>query len=563
MVIKISQSMSYRMLRKKQQIQLLRILNCNSPPTRESQLIWKVLIHDKYSKNVLRSAFDENFDVLLSKNGVTYHADINLKRSRIRDVPVVYLVEANENNLNLILKDIESNIYDSFYINFISKIDNELLRDFAKEVATKSDGRAICGVFDSYLDFISEDDRKFELFDNSNSLFESIYDRSQQLSSLTIICDKITEKLLSVVKTIGQIPLIMSKGDLAKICNDMLKEKITNQITKNPNFLQRNERPLILIFDRSFDFLTMVHHATTYDSLIDDLLGIESRKNDHKNDEKNNDDGFLYINNGEFRIDKKNDAFWKDNRHKPFDQVLLNINELVQNFRKDYKSIENDIGGAMAEMSGIKERQESVTTHPKICDRLLSIIREKKIDKLFKFEVDCISKSSCRFSDCEIDTNTLTTKDKLRLLAVAYMTGSLSNNDGELNNNEFSFLKNLEMFKTFSQQDTGIVASVIGRFGRFSDNGTSLLSKMPIVDFVRRAMAGNDEGFDISNISPESPNVRKNAIVFIIGPGCMSEFDGFEMLNEEKKAEGVEIEYGCTTMLRPTQFAEELVRVFQ
>ena len=291
------------MLREKQKKKILEILNCNSSPSKESCLEWKILIYDERGSSIISSVFEDFFcspnDDLSNKKdtsydfGITYHALISdtKNRTRISDVPAIYFILPTKRNIEILINDIRKNLYDKFYINFISPISKDDLREFARRLATETDGSSIAKISDAYLDFLSYEEGRFELFENDqDSLFKSLYGRTQQLSDLQILCDQITNKLLSIFVTNGQgVPLILSKGDLSKLCSDMLTEKIqkllpeeddnNNSISKAINHpfgsFSSSQRPILVLTDRTIDFLSMIYHCNTYDSLLDDAFGLK------------------------------------------------------------------------------------------------------------------------------------------------------------------------------------------------------------------------------------------------------------------------------------------------
>ena len=544
-----------KMIRAEQRKRILQIINCNSQPSDESNLTWKVLIYDDRGASILASVLD--FSSNLAEYGVTFHSSIKSKRTSIQDVPAVYFIEPNEENVLLILKDIKENVYDHFYINFISHISSDRLRDFAKEVAKISDGRSIGGIFDSYLDFTSRDDRRIELFDN-DSFFEKLYGLKLQDSDLEVACENISDRIISVIKTCNQVPLILAKGELSKICAEMLSKKLQPIL----NILKNDNRPLLILADRSLDFVTMVHHGASYNALIDDLLEIDDRNGLLIGPKKRNSIFFNEDENvSEFKINKEHDHFWKEHCHKSFDYTLSQIKNYVQNFTNDYQSIENDVNAAIINMGELKSKRESMETHTKLCSQILALIQERKLDQLYHKEIECITNSSFKSVDKVFDISTLNSNDdKIRLLTVAYMTNSISDNDVEesVKGAEISFLKKFSGFKTFSQKGSSFFSSVAKRFTK----NENILSRMPIAECARKALNGDDNVFDsVINLQQNVPVVRKNAIVIVIGGGCRNEFDGFEMLNDEKGSEGIEVTYGCTSFLRPDDFIHKLANL--
>ena len=128
--------------------------------SKSEEIIWKVLVLDAKSRSVLSSVLRVN-DLL--KCGITVHSLINSKRANLPDVPVIYFVEPTIENILYIIEDLNQDRYDSFYINFTSLINRELLEEFAKKVSISGKSQKIKQVFDQYLDYIVTEPNLFSL----------------------------------------------------------------------------------------------------------------------------------------------------------------------------------------------------------------------------------------------------------------------------------------------------------------------------------------------------------------------------------------------------------------
>lgn len=148
--------------------------------SKSEEIIWKVLVLDAKSRSVLSSVLRVN-DLL--KCGITVHSLINSKRANLPDVPVIYFVEPTIENILYIIEDLNQDRYDSFYINFTSLINRELLEEFAKKVSISGKSQKIKQVFDQYLDYIVTEPNLFSLnlpeiftqFNSSNTDEEKIH----------------------------------------------------------------------------------------------------------------------------------------------------------------------------------------------------------------------------------------------------------------------------------------------------------------------------------------------------------------------------------------------------
>lgn len=84
-------------------------------------------------------------------------------RHPIPDVPVVYLVEPTEKNLQSITTDLENGLYAPAYINFLSSLPRLLLEDLAARTAMGGTSEHIAQLYDQYLNFIVSEPDLFNL----------------------------------------------------------------------------------------------------------------------------------------------------------------------------------------------------------------------------------------------------------------------------------------------------------------------------------------------------------------------------------------------------------------
>lgn len=143
---------------------------------------------------------------------------IATSRAPIPDVPVVYLLEPNAQNLQNITNDLQKGLYSPAYINFLSSIPRPLLEDFATMTATAGTSEQIANVFDQYLNFIVAEPDLFSLGMEKDHVYWALNSAKTQDEELDHVVDKIVSGLFSVVVTMGVIPIIRaSRGAAAEM----------------------------------------------------------------------------------------------------------------------------------------------------------------------------------------------------------------------------------------------------------------------------------------------------------------------------------------------------------
>jgi len=130
---------------------------------------------------------------------------ISSSRAPIPDVPAIYLVEPNPENLQAITNDLQKGLYGSANINFLSSIPRPLLEDFAAQAATAGTSELISQVFDQYLNFIVTEPDLFSLGMQKEHTYWALNSAKTKDEELDRVVDRIVSGLFSVVVTMGML----------------------------------------------------------------------------------------------------------------------------------------------------------------------------------------------------------------------------------------------------------------------------------------------------------------------------------------------------------------------
>uniref|UniRef100_A0A8C5HWI2 Sec1 family domain containing 1 n=1 Tax=Gouania willdenowi TaxID=441366 RepID=A0A8C5HWI2_GOUWI len=112
------------------QLALKRMLNFNTPPLKNTttEPVWKVLIYDRFGQDIISPLLSVKE---LRDMGITLHLLLHSDRDPIPDVPTVYFIMPTEENIDRICQDLRNQLYESYYLNFISAISRSKLEDIA------------------------------------------------------------------------------------------------------------------------------------------------------------------------------------------------------------------------------------------------------------------------------------------------------------------------------------------------------------------------------------------------------------------------------------------------
>lgn len=130
---------------------------------------------------------------------------IESPRHPIPDVPVIYLLEPNAQNLRAITNDLQKGLYSPAYVNFLSSIPRVLLEDFATQTATAGTSEKIAQLFDQYLNFIVAEPDLFSLGLQQAHTYWALNSAKTSDEELEAVVDRIVSGLFSVVVTMGTL----------------------------------------------------------------------------------------------------------------------------------------------------------------------------------------------------------------------------------------------------------------------------------------------------------------------------------------------------------------------
>ena len=135
---------------------LKRMLNLNQPLPRgavaASEPVWKVLVYDKFGSDIISPLLSVRE---LRQLGVTLHLSailslslfltyflplfslslqrtIDAPREQIPDAVAIYFLLPTEENIKSVCRDLQNQLYDKCYLNFLTAISRPLLEDLAK-----------------------------------------------------------------------------------------------------------------------------------------------------------------------------------------------------------------------------------------------------------------------------------------------------------------------------------------------------------------------------------------------------------------------------------------------
>uniref|UniRef100_A0A7S2WKC2 Sec1 family domain-containing protein 1 n=1 Tax=Mucochytrium quahogii TaxID=96639 RepID=A0A7S2WKC2_9STRA len=425
-----------------------------SNPGAGSHQEWKVLIYDRFCRDVISPLTTVG---KLRENGVTLHMLLESPRESIPDVPAVYFIQPTEENVRMFVQDCEKQLYDSAYLNFSSPVDKRLLDFLAKRLVEINAVNVVAKVYDQYLGFVSLEALLFSL--NMNDSFARYNNPSIADVEIQNCMDQIANGICAAVATLGTVPIIRCpKGGPAEMVSRKVSQVIRGLVEQQSTFFSQTsgtgvleQRPMLLIVDRSIDMASPLVHTSGYQTLVDDLLNLGLNRVKVVAPKKLDENG-VELSRQEppkiFTLDKENDSFWADNAGlmipvavETHQKELKHVEEAEEKIKrqtgKDASSFGGPGGDTSALLSTVQslpallEKKKVLETHLEVLQATMAVISKRQVHRFVELEQSMIfSQYAEKQKILELASDpALELQDKVRFLVVYMLSTSPSEQD--------------------------------------------------------------------------------------------------------------------------------------
>uniref|UniRef100_A0A9L0IUC9 Sec1 family domain-containing protein 1 n=1 Tax=Equus asinus TaxID=9793 RepID=A0A9L0IUC9_EQUAS len=498
-------------IRERQTVALKRMLNFNVPHVKNStgEPVWKVLIYDRFGQDIISPLLSVKE---LRDMGITLHLLLHSDRDPIPDVPAVYFVMPSEENIDRMCQDLRNQLYESYYLNFISAISRSKLEDIANAALAASAVAQVAKVFDQYLNFITLEDDMFVLCNQNKELvsYRAINRPDITDTEMETVMDTIVDSLFCFFVTLGAVPIIRcSRGTAAEMVAVKLDKKLRENLRDARNSLFTGDtlgagqfsfqRPLLVLVDRNIDLATPLHHTWTYQALVHDVL---ARKLDVYFEYEEKIMSKTTLDKSLLDIISDPDAGTPEDKMRLFLIYYISAQQAPSEADlEQYKKALTDAGCNLNPLQYIKQW-----------------------------------KAFAKMASAPASYGNSTTKS-MGLLSRVMNTGSQFVMEG---------VKNLVL----KQQNLPVT--------RILDNLMEMKSNPETDDyryFDPKMLRGNDSSV------PRNKNPFQEAIVFVVGGGNYIEYQN--LVDYIKGKQGKHILYGCSELFNATQFIKQLSQLGQ
>ncbi|CAM4866718.1 unnamed protein product [Rotaria socialis] len=591
------------------------ILNLNISPSATVDTAWKVLIYDELGQDIIAPLFTVKE---LHDLGVTLHLSLKSDREPVDEIAAVYFVMPTKDSISCIGKDLAEGLYESYYLNFIAPIPDDLLGELATDALESNSQQAITKIYNQYLDFITLEDDLFCLRQagkDSISYYALNHPPTIRDIDTKEIIETIADCLFSVCATLGSVPIIRCpKGEMAEIIGERLYKKIRENLCDHRNSLfsfdsinmetLSFQRPVLVILDRSIDLASLLHHTWTYQALAHDILDFKSNRVEIEEVNES-----IVLNDGQHPTKRRSydlmptDKFWKQQKGNPFPIVAESIQEELERYRQSEEEVKR-----LKTAMGIEGDPQDLASSQlnDMTSKLTSA--KRKLDIFFETEEKIMAKQVQEKILIEIlsDPAAGTPEDKLRLFLIHYICTPMMTQTEldqyltilrEVNCACLDAITYIKRWKSINNMNVdtqerdggtttmGMFSNLVNKASKFAMDGVKNLVvkqyKLPVTKIVDSLMENRSSPetdgyryFDPTLRSADTVSSARyrqgfnDAIVFMIGGGNYIEYQNLqEYLQDYAKTRSAtttkRIIYGCTEIVNASQFVEQLTKLGQ
>jgi hypothetical protein len=394
------------------------------PPAGSSHNQWKILIYDAACRSIISPLLSVS---QLRRRGVTLHLLLNSEREPIPDVPAVYFCRPTKENLAIIAQDCAKGLYGRSHLNFVTKLERSLMEDFAKLVVQSGSLENVAGLHDQYLDFVCLEQQLFSLGKKNSYALYNGSGASEHMMEAEMT--QIAYGLFSVVATVGKVPIIrcpkvrhtrcISSSFLLRCLRsnsllvpkggapEMVARKLYKMIAEHPTLLRSKSslhRPLLVILDRNADLITPIHHTSTYQALIDDMLKHNANRVEF-DVISDTSSKRPKTTTKKFDLNPDEDPFYSRHKFHPFPEAIesngIDLQEVAvkeQSIRskaagKDTNvpdpmaSSATDLATAVDSLPALLEQKKQLEVHTSILQAVMNQVAARDVPQFFELEV--------------------------------------------------------------------------------------------------------------------------------------------------------------------------------
>ena len=602
------------------------MLHFNSSPNvlggRQEDESFKVLILDKHTKDILAPLLHVNE---LRRHGVTLHMLLESDRQPIPDVPAVYFVEPSEATMDRIAADAARGLYDSLHLNFSTHVPRPLMERLATAVTSSGAAARIARVYDQHSQFISLEQGLFTL--GLPHTYLQLNDPGAQDVAIEAAVSGVVEGLFCTLATLGVVPIIRCPaGGAAEHVAAKLDARLRDALRDRANVFTEGaagaglaaslQRPLLCLFDRTFELSVALQHTWTYKPLVQDILAMKLNR--------------ITLPSNDPRLSKSYevddvDFFWHSHGREQFPKIAEQVEAELAKYKASIEELNRATGAnvdptadpselmsantrglmsAVSSLPELTERKKVIDKHTNLATAMLKVIKDRGLDHFYSLEEELVGGKADGEAVLKLLHGTVgTSDDKLRLALVWLLTAPTVPTEAECQAAEsaltavgadlaaWAYVKRMRRLNlTGKGQSMGDGLSTLGGaqsqltnlLGSTFGQGLSSLTKgvknllageqqAAVTVAVEALMDGkpNPDTDGYLTFDPKAPMGKaqrpagsfKEAVVFMIGGGNYLEWESLVCWGQRAQPTPKHLIYGATELLSGEEFLAQLAEL--
>ncbi|KAG3261041.1 sec1 family domain containing 1 [Ictidomys tridecemlineatus] len=608
--VKMAAAVAAASIRERQTVALKRMLNFNVPHVKNStgEPVWKVLVYDRFGQDIISPLLSVKE---LRDMGITLHFLLGFFFSSCLLLHRCKVAVAAA-DITSVFTDLRNQLYESYYLNFISAISRSKLEDIANAALAASAVTQVAKVFDQYLNFITLEDDMFVLCNQNKELisYRAINRPDITDTEMETVMDTIVDSLFCFFVTLGAVPIIRcSRGTAAEMVAVKLDKKLRENLRDARNSLFTGDT----LGAGQFRYYVSDFHLNRVN--LEESTGVENSPAGARPKRKNKKSYDLTP------VDK----FWQKHKGSPFPEVAESVQQELEYYRaqedevkrlKSIMGLEGEDEGAISMLSDntakltsavsslpeLLEKKRLIDLHTNVATAVLEHIKARKLDVYFEYEEKIMSKTTLDKSLLDIisDPDAGTPEDKMRLFLIYYISTQQVPSEADLeqykkaltdagcNLNPLQYIKQWKAFAKMASapasygntttKPMGLLSRVMNTGSQFVMEGVKNLvlkqQNLPVTRILDNLMEmkSNPETDDYRYFDPKmlrgndssvprNKNPFQEAIVFVVGGGNYIEYQN--LVDYIKGKQGKHILYGCSELFNASQFIKQLSQLGQ
>ncbi|XP_023376927.1 sec1 family domain-containing protein 1 [Pteropus vampyrus] len=462
-------------IRERQTVALKRMLNFNETHVKNStgEPVWKVLIYDRFGQDIISPLLSVKE---LRDMGITLHLLLHSDRDPIPDVPAVYFVMPTEENIDRMCQDLRNQLYESYYLNFISAISRSKLEDIANAALAASAVTQVAKVR------------------NFGAVPIIRCSRGTAAEMVAVKLDKkLRENLRDARNSLFTGDTLGAGQFSIRFVDELDVRSLNRGVEEHSKVLAFATDRYYLKWERKEQFQDF--HLNRVN--LEESSGVENSPAGARPKRKNKKSYDLTP------VDK----FWQKHKGSPFPEVAESVQQELESYRaqedevkrlKSIMGLEGEDEGAISMLSDntakltsavsslpeLLEKKRLIDLHTNVATAVLEHIKARKLDVYFEYEEKIMSKTTLDKSLLDIisDPDAGTPEDKMRLFLIYYISAQQAPSEADLEQYKKALtdagcdlnpLQYIKQWKAFAK-----MASAPASYGNTTTKPMGLLSRV-------------------------------------------------------------------------------------